>query len=55
MNESDAQHRLDMARLKRKVNYVAAPQWPHGAVIDQAPAGGARIPAGASVELTVAL
>ncbi|MDP9339744.1 MAG: PASTA domain-containing protein [Acidobacteriota bacterium] len=55
LNESDAQHRLDMASLKRKVNYVAAPQWPHGAVIDQTPAGGARIPAAASVELTVAL
>jgi beta-lactam-binding protein with PASTA domain len=55
LNESDAQHRLDSASLRRKVNYVAAPQWPHGAVIDQTPAGGARIPAAASVELTVAL
>jgi eukaryotic-like serine/threonine-protein kinase len=55
LNESDAQHRLDLASLRRQVNYVAAPQWPHGAVIDQTPAGGARIPASASVELTVAL
>ena len=55
LNESDAQHRLDSASLRRKVNYVAAPQWPHGAVIDQTPAGGARIPATAAVELTVAL
>jgi eukaryotic-like serine/threonine-protein kinase len=55
LNESDAQHRLDLASLKRKVNYVAAPQWPHGAVIDQTPGGGSRIPAAASVELTVAL
>jgi beta-lactam-binding protein with PASTA domain len=41
--------------LKRKVNYVSAPQWPHGAVIDQTPAGGSRIPASTAVELTVAL
>ena len=55
LNESDAQHRLDLASLKRKVNYVTAPQWPHGAVIDQSPLGGARISASAPVELTVAL
>jgi beta-lactam-binding protein with PASTA domain len=55
LNESEAHHRLDTATLKRKVNYVSAPQWPHGAVIDQTPAGGARIPATAAVELTVAL
>jgi serine/threonine-protein kinase len=55
MSESDAQHRLDLASLKRKVNYVTAPQWPHGAVIDQAPLGGARISASVPVELTVAL
>jgi beta-lactam-binding protein with PASTA domain len=55
LNESDAQHRLDTATLKRKVNYVSAPQWPHGAVIDQTPTSGARIPATAAVELTVAL
>jgi beta-lactam-binding protein with PASTA domain len=55
LNESDAQHRLDLASLRRKVNYVAAPQWPHGAVIDQTPSGGARIPAAAAVELIVAL
>lgn len=55
LNESDAQHRLDLASLKRKVNYVTAPQWPHGAVIDQSPLGGARISASVPVELTVAL
>jgi serine/threonine-protein kinase len=54
MNESDAQHRLDVAGLRRKVNYVSAPQWPHGAVIDQAPLGGNRIPTSSTIELTVA-
>jgi serine/threonine-protein kinase len=54
LNESDAQHRLDVAQLRRKVNYVTAPQWPHGAVIDQSPHGGARTPASALIELTVA-
>ena len=52
--EVDAQHRLDIAQLRRKVNYVTAPQWPHGAVIDQSPLGGARIPSTSLVELTVA-
>jgi beta-lactam-binding protein with PASTA domain len=52
--EVDAQHRLDLAQLRRKVNYVTAPQWPHGAVIDQSPLGGSRIPATSLAELTVA-
>ena len=54
LNETDAQHRLDVAQLRRKVNYVTAPQWPHGAVIDQSPHGGARFPASSLIELTVA-
>src|SRR5580704_8536448 len=54
LNEVDAQHRLDVAQMRRKVNYVTAPQWPHGAVIDQSPMGGARIPASSTIELTVA-
>jgi beta-lactam-binding protein with PASTA domain len=54
MNESEAQHRLDVAGVRRKVNYVSAPQWPHGAVIDQAPLGGTRIPTSSTIELTVA-
>ncbi len=54
LNETDAQHRLDMAQMRRKVNYVTAPQWPHGAVIDQSPMSGTRIPASATIELTVA-
>jgi beta-lactam-binding protein with PASTA domain len=54
LNEADAQRRLDVAGLRRKVNYVSAPQWPHGAVIDQTPLAGQRIPAAATIELTVA-
>jgi eukaryotic-like serine/threonine-protein kinase len=54
LNEADAQHRLDVAGLRRKVNYVSAPQWPHGAVIDQTPLAGQRIPAGITIDLTVA-
>ena len=54
MNEVDAQHRLDVAGLRRKVNYVTAPQWPHGMVVDQTPLSGARVSASATIELTVA-
>jgi eukaryotic-like serine/threonine-protein kinase len=52
--EADAGKRLDVAGLKRKVNYVTAPQWPHGSVIDQSPLAGARVGALSPVELTVA-
>jgi beta-lactam-binding protein with PASTA domain len=54
LNEIDAQHRMDVAGLRRKVNYVSAPQWPHGAVIDQTPLSGQRIPGSITIELTVA-
>jgi eukaryotic-like serine/threonine-protein kinase len=54
MNETDAQHRLDVADLHHKVNYVTAPQWPHGTVVDQSPLAGARVSSSATVELTVA-
>jgi beta-lactam-binding protein with PASTA domain len=54
LNEADAQHRLDVAGLRRKVNYVSAPQWPHGAVIDQTPLSGQRIPGSITIDLTVA-
>ena len=54
LNEIDAQHRLDVAQMRRKVNYVTAPQWPHGAVIDQAPMSGTRIAASSTIEMTVA-
>lgn len=54
MSDNDAQHRLDVAGLRRKVNYLAAPQWPHGAVIDQTPLAGRRITSSVTIELTVA-
>jgi eukaryotic-like serine/threonine-protein kinase len=54
LTEVDAQHRLDVAGLRRKVNYVSAPQWPHGAVVDQSPLAGRRFPASATIELTIA-
>jgi hypothetical protein len=54
LNEIDAQHRLDVAGLHRKVNYVTAPQWPHASVIDQSPLAGSRVSASATIELTVA-
>jgi beta-lactam-binding protein with PASTA domain len=54
MTESDAQHRLDASGLRRKVNYVSAPQWPHATIIDQTPLAGARLPAASTIELTVA-
>lgn len=54
LNEVDAQHRLDVAGLRRKVNYVTAPQWPHGAVIDQTPLAGQRITSSLTIQLTVA-
>src|SRR5213595_1253792 len=54
LTEVEAQHRLDQAQMRRKVNYVGAPQWPHGSVIDQAPLAGAKVAASATIELTIA-
>jgi eukaryotic-like serine/threonine-protein kinase len=54
LNELDAQHRLDLASLHRKINYVAAPQWPHATVIDQSPLAGTRISSSSEVQLTIA-
>ena len=54
MNEADAVRRLETVSIKRKLNSVSAPQWPHGAVIDQAPTPGSRVAASYTVELTVA-
>lgn len=54
LGETEAEHRLDQASLHRKVNYVSAPQWPKGAVIDQSPLAGTRITANTEVELTIA-
>jgi serine/threonine-protein kinase len=54
MNEADAVRRLETVSLKRKLNTLSAPQWPHGAVIDQAPAAGSRVAASTTVEMTIA-
>jgi eukaryotic-like serine/threonine-protein kinase len=54
LNEIDMQHRLDQAHLHRKINYLSAPEWPHGAVIDQSPLAGTRIGASTEVQLTIA-
>ncbi len=54
MTESDAERRLDASRLRRKVNYVTAPQWPRGTVVDQTPLAGSRLPAASTIELTIA-
>jgi beta-lactam-binding protein with PASTA domain len=54
LNEVDAEHRLDQAGVRHKENYIAAPQWPRGAVIDQNPAAGSRIAATSTVELAIA-
>jgi beta-lactam-binding protein with PASTA domain len=54
MSEPEAQRRLDVAGLHHKLNYVTAPQWPQGAVIDQAPLAGSRLSSNAAVDLTVA-
>ena len=54
LNEAEAQRRLDLSGIKRKVNGVSAPQWPHGTVIDQTPLAGTRLSASVPVELTTA-
>jgi len=54
LNEEEAQRRLEASGIKRKVNGVSAPQWPHGTVIDQAPLAGTKLNASTQVELTTA-
>lgn len=54
LSEIEAQHRLDLANLHRKLNYVTAPQWPHATVIDQSPLAGTRITSSTEIQLTVA-
>jgi len=53
-NEIEVQRRLDQANLHRRINYVKAPQWPHGTVIDQAPLGGQKIGTTTEVQLAIA-
>ena len=54
LNIADAVRRLDTVNIKRKLNTLSAPQWPHGAVVDQTPTAGSRIPLSSIAELTVA-
>ena len=54
LSDWEAQRRLDSANLHRKISYQAAQQAPRGTVISQNPAPGARLPASATAELTVA-
>ena len=54
LNEGEAQRRLEASGIKRRVNGVSAPQWPHGTVIDQSPLAGTRLNASTQVELTTA-
>lgn len=54
LNEEEAQRRLEASGIKRRVNGVSAPQWPHGTVIDQSPLAGTRLSASTQVELTTA-
>jgi len=54
MNVADAVRRLEIVNIKRKLNTLSAPQWPHGAVVDQTPSAGSRIPLSSTAELTVA-
>jgi eukaryotic-like serine/threonine-protein kinase len=54
LGETQAQRYLDQVGVRHKDNYVSAPQWPRGGVIDQAPLAGSRLAASATVELTFA-
>lgn len=54
LTEAEAGRRLDQAAVRHKTNYVTAPQWPHGTVMEQTPAAGSRLPASLTVELAVA-
>lgn len=54
LNVADAVRRLEALNIKRKLNTLSAPEWPHGSVVDQTPTAGARIPLSLTAELTVA-
>src|SRR5262249_11119264 len=54
LNVAAAVRRLETVNIKRKLNTLSAPQWPHGAVVDQTPTAGSRIPLSSTAELTVA-
>lgn len=55
LTQSDADRELAAAGLRvAKLTYLPSTQWPHGTVLEQAPAGGARIAPDTPVELQVA-
>jgi eukaryotic-like serine/threonine-protein kinase len=54
MNVADAVRKLEIVSIKRRLNTLSAPQWPHGTVVDQTPTAGSRIPLSATAELTIA-
>jgi beta-lactam-binding protein with PASTA domain len=54
LNVADAVRRLETVNIKRRLNALSAPQWPHGSVVDQTPTAGSRIPLSSTAELTVA-
>jgi beta-lactam-binding protein with PASTA domain len=54
LNVADAVRRLDTVNIKRKLNTLSAPEWPHGSVVDQTPTPGSRIALSSRAELTVA-
>lgn len=54
LNVADAVRRLETVNIKRTLNTLSAPQWPHGSVVDQTPTAGSRIPLSSTAELTVA-
>lgn len=54
LNVADAVRKLEIVSIKRKLNTLSAPQWPHGSVVDQSPTAGSRIPLSSAAELTVA-
>lgn len=54
LNVADAVRRLETVNIKRTLNTLSAPQWPHGTVVDQTPTAGSRIPLTSIAELTIA-
>jgi len=54
LNVANAVRKLEIVSIKRKLNTLSAPEWPHGTVVDQTPTAGARIPLSSTAELTVA-
>jgi len=54
LNVANAVRKLEIVSIKRKLNTLSAPEWPHGTVVDQTPTAGERIPLSSTAELTVA-